>query len=175
MREWSRCHEECEWSLTTSLFVSLLFAVMVRGRTFSQEDPPIAFLTWGLIIAPPDKVEVEPYFVVAALIGRADAKSFMRNGECTVKPSSPVPIRFREVSGTHKRQPRSPQRCGAGRHRQGTVGKGFFDGTDVVPVVAPPCSTVEVTGHQVHLFVKHHCTNHKDKLLSCATFLGVSY
>ena len=54
------------------------------------------------------------------------------------------------------------------------VGKGFFDGTDVVPVVAPPCSTVEITGHQVHLFVKHHCTNRKDKLLAYATFLGVN-
>ena len=33
---------------------------------------------------------------------------------------------------------------------------------------------VEITGHQVHLFVEHHCTNRKDKLLSSATFLGVN-
>ena len=39
------------------------------------------FLTLGLFIMPPNKVEVEPCFVVAALISRADAKSFMRNGE----------------------------------------------------------------------------------------------
>ena len=29
-------------------------------------------------------------------------------------------------------------------------------------VVALPCSSVEFTGHQVHLFVKHHCTHRKD-------------
>ena len=73
--------------------VPLLFAVMVRRRAFFQEDPSIVFLTLGLFIMPPNKVEVEPCFVVAALISRADAKSFMRNGECAVKPSFPVPIR----------------------------------------------------------------------------------
>ena len=61
--------------------VLLLFAVMVRRRTFFQEDPSIVFLTLALFIVPPNKVEVEPCFVVAALISRADAKSFMENGE----------------------------------------------------------------------------------------------
>ena len=68
----------------------------------------------------------------------------------------------------------SPQWCGVGRHRQGAVGKGFLDGTDTVPVVAPPRSTVEVPGNQVHTFVQHHCTNCKDELLSYATFLSVN-
>ena len=146
--------------------VSLLCAVMVQRRTFFQEDPSIVFLTVEMFIAPPDKVEVEPCFVVAALVGRADAKSFMGKKECAVKPTFPVPIRFRRFKESRTVRPlawnrsRSPQWCGAGRHRQSTVSKDLFDGTDVVPVIAPPCSSVEVTGHQVHLFVKHHCTVH---------------
>ena len=56
--------------------VPLLFAVIVRRKRFFQEDPSIVFLTLGLFIVPPYKVEVELFFVVAALIGRADAKSF---------------------------------------------------------------------------------------------------
>ena len=38
------------------------------------------FLTLGLYIMPPDKVEVEPCFV-AALISRAQAQGCMRKGE----------------------------------------------------------------------------------------------
>ena len=52
-----------------------------------QEDPSIVFLTVSLFIAPPNKVVVG-----AALIGRANAKSFMENGECTGKTNFPVPI-----------------------------------------------------------------------------------
>ena len=33
----------------------------------------------------------------------------------------------------------------------------------------------EVTGDQVHFFVKHHCANRKDWLLSDATLLGVIF
>ena len=36
-------------------------------------------------IAPPDKVEVEPCLVVAALIGRAEARWVVRNGECSLR------------------------------------------------------------------------------------------
>ena len=64
---------------------------------------------------------------------------------------------------------RDPEQCGA---EGKSIDEGFFDGTDVVSVVAPPCSPVEITGHQVHLFVKHHRTNRKDKLLSYAIFLS---
>ena len=125
-----------------------LLAVMVRRRPFFQEDPLIMFLTLGLYVMPPNKVEVEPYFVVAALIGRAQAQDFMRNGESTMMQYFPVPIGFRRFkeptnfSLVARNRSGSPQRCGAGRHRQGAVGKGFFDGTDIVPVVTPPRSTV---------------------------------
>ena len=72
--------------------VPFLYAVMVRRRTFFQEDPSIVFFTLVLFIVPPNTVEVEPCFVVAALINRAQAQSFMRNGQCAVKPNFPVTI-----------------------------------------------------------------------------------
>ena len=59
--------------------------------------------------------------------------SFDRSG---MKPNFQVPIRFRRfrnpqtVSPVAWNRSRSPQRCGAGKHRPGAVGKGFFDGTD---------------------------------------------
>ena len=139
--------------------VPFVSVVMVRRRKFFQEDPSIVFLTVELFIAPPDKVGVEPCFVVAALIGRADAKSFPGNGECAVKPNFPVPVRLRRSKESTNVSPvvwdrsRSPQWCGVGRLRQSTVSNGLFHGTGVVSAVAPPCSTVEVTGHQVHPFV----------------------
>ena len=51
--------------------VPFMFAVMARLRPFFEEDLLIMFLTLGLYVVPPDKVEVEPCFVVAALIGLA--------------------------------------------------------------------------------------------------------
>ena len=64
--------------------VSFLFAVMVRCRTFFQEDPSIVFLAVWLFVAPFHKVEVEPGFVVATLVSGADTKSFMgvENAPC---------------------------------------------------------------------------------------------
>ena len=57
---------------------------------------------------------------------------------------------------------RTPQRCGAGRHRQVAVSKGLFDDTNVIAVVASPRRSVEITEHQVHFLVKHHCANRTD-------------
>ena len=76
VREWSRYRDGSEWSLINIADVPFLFAVIVRRRPFFQEDPSIMFLTLGLYIMPPDKVEVEPCFVVAALISRAQAQGF---------------------------------------------------------------------------------------------------
>ena len=50
-----------------------LLAVMVRGRSFFQEDPLIVLLTMGLHVLPSDNVEVKPRFVVTALISGAQA------------------------------------------------------------------------------------------------------
>ena len=86
-----------------------LLAVMVQRRPFFQVDLSVMFVTLGLNVLPIDKVELEPCFVVAALVGRADAESFMRNGESTVLTNFPVPIGFRRFKGTHKRQPSCPE------------------------------------------------------------------
>ena len=66
--------------------VSFVLAVMVRRRTFFQEDPSIVFLMVWLFVEPSDKIEVEPGFVVATLAGRAQAQDFMRNGESIMRP-----------------------------------------------------------------------------------------
>ena len=106
--------------------VPFVSAVMLRRRTFFQEDPSIVFLTVRLFVVPPDKVEVEPGFVVAALISRADTKSFMENGECAVKPNFPT-----NVSPLAWNRSRSSQWCGAKRHRQCTGSKGLFNDTNI--------------------------------------------
>ena len=49
-------------------------AVMERRRPFFQENPLTRLFALGLYIMPSDKVEVEPCFVVAALIIRAQAQ-----------------------------------------------------------------------------------------------------
>ena len=167
----------------------VFLAVMVRRRPFFQEDPLIMFITLVLYIMPPNKVEVGPRFVVAALISQADAKSSIiraqaqhvaRNEQNTMKPYFSVPIgfgRFKEpknVSPVARNRSRCPQWCWARRHRQGALGKDFFDGTDIVDVVASPCSTLEVTSNHVQIVFEHHCTNCKDELLSYATFLSVN-
>ena len=76
--------------------VPLVFAVMVRRRTFFQEDPSIVFLMVRLLVAPPDEVEVEPDLVAATLVSRADTKSFMVNGECAALANVPLLIRTRD-------------------------------------------------------------------------------
>ena len=76
--------------------VPFVSAVMVRRRAFFQENPSIVFLTVKLFIAPLIKLKVEPCIVMAALIGRADAKSFMENGK---KHHEAVPFHCRSDSG----------------------------------------------------------------------------
>ena len=76
--------------------VSFLFAVMVRRRAFFHEDPSIVFFfAVRLFVAPFDKVEVEPGFVVATLVSRADTKSFMGNGDCAELTNFPLFFRIR--------------------------------------------------------------------------------
>ena len=61
----------------------------------------------------------------------------------------------------------SPQGWGARVRWQSTVTNGFFNGTNIVSIAAPPLSTIEITGNQVHMFVKHH------ELFPDTTFFGV--
>ena len=74
----------------------------------------IMFLTQGLYVMPPDNVEVEPCFVMAALIGRAQALHIAVNREGTMKPYFPLSIAFRRfqkpthVSPIARNRSRSP-------------------------------------------------------------------
>ena len=77
--------------------VSLLFTVIVRRRAFFQEDPSIVSFVVRLFASPFDKIKVEPCLVMAALISRADAWSFVENGECAVLTNFPLSIRIRWV------------------------------------------------------------------------------
>ena len=68
---------------------------MVRRRAFFQEDSSIVLFVVRLFVAPIDKVEVEPGFVMATLVSRADTMSFVVNGECSVLTNFPLSIRIR--------------------------------------------------------------------------------
>ena len=154
--------------------VSFLFAAMVRCKRILRS----CFSRCGCSLRQSTKVEVEPGFMMPTLVSQADTKSFLENGECAVLTNFPLSIRIRRFEESTNVRPltwnfsRSPQGCGAWRHRQRAVSKGLFNDTNVVAIVASPCSPAEVTGHQVHIFVKHHCTNRKDKHLSYATLLA---
>ena len=52
----------------------------------------------------------------------------------------------------------------ARRRWHSALRKGLFNDTDIVAVVAPPRSSVEVTGNEVHMFAKHHGSNREDEL-----------
>ena len=121
-------YKDSEWSLITSL-------MRARRRAFFQEDPSIVFFEVWLFVAPFDKIEVEPGFVMATLVSRADTKSFMENGECAVLTNFPLPIRIRRFEEATDVRPltwncsKSPQWCGDGKHRQSAVRKSLFNDT----------------------------------------------
>ena len=82
-----------------------LLAVVVRRSTFFQEDLLIMLITLEVYIIPPDKVGVDPCFVVAALIGRTQAQGFIREWRKHHETEIPSAGRIQVVLGTHKRQP----------------------------------------------------------------------
>ena len=63
-----------------------------------------------------------------------------------------------------RNRPWTPQWCGAGRHRQGAVGKGLFNDTDTIAAVASPSNPVKISSNHVHVFF--------NKLLPDATLFG---
>ena len=102
------------------------------------------------------------------------------NGKCTVLTYSPTLIRVRGLEkSTHvcprtQHRPCTPQRCGAGRHRQVTVGESFFDDTDNFGAGgASPSSPVEISSNQVHMLFKHQSANSKESLLPDAALFGI--
>ena len=98
----------------------------------------------------------------------------------TVLLCSPTLVRVRMLEKpTHIRprtrhRPWTAQWCGDRRHRQVTVGEGFFDDTeDIVAGGASLSTSVEITSNQVHFLVEHHCTNGQQQFLTDTTLLGV--
>ena len=88
--------------------------------------------------------------------------------------------RARAASGTRTRRPQHPgiepgipQWCRARRRWQSAVRKGFFNGTDVVSIAAPPRCPVEIACNQVDMFTKHHGTDCEDELFRNTPFFGV--
>ena len=61
----------------------------------------------------------------------------------------------------------------ARRRWQSAVSKGFFNGTDVVSIVALTGSPIEIPRNQVHMFAKHHGSNRKDEFFPNTTLFGV--
>ena len=92
---------------------SFLLPVMMRRRTFFQENSSRAL--------PIDEFEVEPCLVVAALIGRAQAWSFLWDGESDVKSDFPVLVGLRRLQEPAHINPAAWNRTWAPqrkRHRQ---------------------------------------------------------
>ena len=61
----------------------------------------------------------------------------------------------------------------AWRRWQCTVCEGFVDSTDVIPVAAPPCCSIEITCNHVNLLTNHDSTDGEDELLGNASLFGV--
>ena len=72
-----------------------------------------------------------------------------------------------------RHRPWTAQWCGDRRHRQVTVGEGFFDDTEDIVAGGASLSSVEITNNQVHFLVEHHCTNGQQQFLTDTTLLGV--
>ena len=73
--------------------VSRLFAGMVRRKNvLSRESVDRVFRAEDCALTPSNKIQVEPYLVMAALIGRADAKSFVVNGQGAMLANFPFSI-----------------------------------------------------------------------------------
>ena len=62
-----------------------LLPVMIWCRTFFEESSSVRFFVIWFGVAPIDTIQVEPCPLVAALIGRAQARSFVWDGEHAVK------------------------------------------------------------------------------------------
>ena len=104
---------------------------------------------------------------------------FMRDGASAVKSDFPVlvrPGRLQEpahVGPASWDRSRSRQRCRARRRWQGAVHKGFLNGTDVVPIAAPPRCPIGITCNQVNLLTNHNGSDCEDELFRNTPFLGV--
>ena len=97
--------------------------------------------------------ELNPNFVMAALICVPDAQHVERKSKSAVHAALPFSLRTRwfqetaHVSPCTRYSSRSPQWCGARWHRYARIGERFFnnaDGSRITAGCAVPSSAVEV-------------------------------
>ena len=79
MCEWSHIYDESEWSLMISMLRLLGFAYEHFRGSFFQGNALLMHFLLGPRVAPINKVQVKPGFVMAALIG---ATRGMENAPC---------------------------------------------------------------------------------------------
>ena len=128
-----------------------------------------------------DMQEMNPYFVVATLVGTFDSKSFVRDFECTVHATVPLSFGTRWQDETAHIEPlswnptwshKTVGPCG--------IGKSVLANASST-VLSCRCSlpdrrrrgTIEVTSHRVDLLLTHHSTDCKQQVLRDSAFLGM--
>ena len=90
----------------------------------------------------------------------------------------PESLRARELKKTTDVRPivrdgtGSPQRCGAWRRKQGTIGEHSVNSTDIIATATTPGCTIEVTRNQINVLRDHKSTNSLDNFLGNTSFLG---
>ena len=159
--------------------ISLLSTVWRIRRSFLEANVPVVVSLIGPFVVPINKMQMKPRPVMAALIIRSQAKSFPRDGECTMLIHFPETLR----AGWHEKSTDvcpvvrdgsgSPQWCGARWRRQGTISKGFINCTEIVLAARSPSCSIEITCYQVNLLRNHYGTKSLDGLLGNAFLLGV--
>ena len=113
--------------------------------------------------------------MMAALIGWTQTESFALDGESTMHAYLPIPrLRNPQTSaqlfgidpGLHK---------GVGSNGVGNaqVCKSFVDSTDVTPVAASSCCSIEITCNHVNLVTQHNGTDCENELFRNTPFFCV--
>ena len=134
----------------------------------------------GPRVAPINKVQMKPGFMMATLTIRSQAECFPRSGESTMLIHFLKALRARwfeksaDVCPHVRNGSRSPEWWAARWCRQGTVRKCFVGSTEVVFAAIPPCSTIDVTCNQVNFLRNHIDTKSKNELLGNACLFVVN-
>ena len=102
-------------------------------RSSLEANVPVVESLIGPFVVPINKMQMKPRLMMAALIIRSQAKSFPRDGECTMLTYFPETLRAgwfeksTDVCPVVRDGSGSPQRGGARWRRQGTIRKGFIN------------------------------------------------
>ena len=179
MCEWSHIYEESGWALHDFADASFGIPVCAFCGSFFQGNTLLMHFSLGPCVAPINKVQMKPRFVMAALVGGTWTKGFPRDGKCTMFVHFPKTLRARwfeksaDVCPIVRNGTWSSQWCGARWRGQDTVQKCFVNGTEVVFAAVPPCGTIEVTCNQVNFLRNHDGSESEDELLGNAFPFGI--